>query len=125
VVIVLADPTLLWDRSAEHVERGVMDTANIPWRRVAVRGPSMSPTLSDGDVVLVRFGRPARPGDVVLVCWPQRPAQLSVKRAVRAEERGWWVEGDNPFGSTDSRALGPAEVVAVVTRRLWPRPRAL
>ena len=36
----------------------------IGWRRVLVRGPSMSPTLSDGDVVLARFGRAPRPGDV-------------------------------------------------------------
>ena len=92
------------------------------WRRVAVRGPSMAPTLSDGDVVLVRFGAPARVGRVVLVRWPARPAQLSVKRAVRPDGRGWHVRGDNQFGSTDSRSLGPASVVGVVLCRLWPRP---
>ena len=92
------------------------------WRRVAVRGPSMSPALRDGDVVLARFGAPPRPGDVVLVRWPSRPGQLSVKRAVRPDGGGWWVQGDNPFGTTDSRELGPAEVLAVVRRRLWPRP---
>lgn len=92
------------------------------WRRVAVRGPSMSPALRDGDVVLVRFGAAAVPGDVVLVRWAARPGQLSVKRAVRPEGDGWWVRGDNPFGSTDSRTLGPARVVAVVRGRLWPRP---
>ena len=92
------------------------------WRRVAVRGPSMSPALHDGDVVVVRFGAPVRPGDVVLVRWAARPGQLSVKRAVRPEGDGWWVRGDNPFGSTDSRTLGPAHVVAVVRARLWPRP---
>jgi phage repressor protein C with HTH and peptisase S24 domain len=94
----------------------------VRWRRVAVRGPSMSPALRDGDVVLVRFGGSARCGDAVLVRWPSRPGQLSVKRAVRPEGDGWWVLGDNPFGSTDSRELGPAEVVAVVRGRLWPRP---
>jgi phage repressor protein C with HTH and peptisase S24 domain len=82
----------------------------------------MSPALHDGDVVLVRFGAPVRPGDVVLVRWPERPGQLSVKRAVRAADGGWWVHGDNPFGTTDSRVLGPADVVAVVRARLWPRP---
>ena len=92
------------------------------WRRVAVRGPSMSPALHDGDVVLVRFGASAQVGDVVLVRWAARPEQLSVKRAVRAVDDGWWVHGDNPFGSTDSRQLGPAQVVAVVRLRLWPRP---
>lgn len=83
----------------------------------------MSPTVRDADVVLVRFGAPVRPGDVVLVRWPARPGQLSVKRAVRPDGAGWWVLGDNPDGSTDSRTLGPAQVVAVVRARLWPRPR--
>ena len=91
-------------------------------RRVAVRGPSMSPALRDGDVVVARFGTRVRPGDVVLVRWPARPQQLSVKRAVRPVDGGWWVLGDNPFGSTDSRELGPARVAAVVGYRLWPRP---
>ncbi|WP_250557194.1 S26 family signal peptidase [Pseudonocardia lacus] len=95
------------------------------WRRVSVRGPSMSPALSDGDVVVVRFGAPVRAGDVVLVTWPARPGQLSVKRAVRPDGDGWLVRGDNPFGSTDSRTLGPATVVAVVRARLWPRPGRL
>jgi phage repressor protein C with HTH and peptisase S24 domain len=95
------------------------------WRRVSVRGPSMSPTLGDGDVVLVRFGAPVRVDDVVLVTWPTRPGQLSVKRAVRREGGRWWVLGDNPRGSTDSRTLGPADVPAVVRWRLWPRPGPL
>jgi phage repressor protein C with HTH and peptisase S24 domain len=90
-----------------------------------VRGPSMSPTLHDGDVVLVRFGAAVRPGDVVLVRWAQRPGQLSIKRAARPAGQGWWVLGDNPFGSTDSRTLGPAEVLAVARWRLWPAPRPL
>ncbi len=95
------------------------------WRRVAVRGPSMSPTLADGDVVLVRVGASVRSGDVVLVRWPSRPRQLSVKRAVRPSRDGWEVRGDNPFGSTDSRQLGPAQVIAVARLRLWPWPRRL
>jgi len=85
----------------------------------------MSPVLVDGDVVLVSFGASPRSGDVVLVRWAARPAQLSVKRAVRPDGEGWWVHGDNPFGSTDSRTLGRAAVVAVVVARLWPRPRRL
>jgi nickel-type superoxide dismutase maturation protease len=82
----------------------------------------MSPTLRDGDVVLARFGVTPRPGDVVLVRWPSRPGQLSVKRVARRDDGGWWVLGDNPDGSTDSRTLGPAQVLAVVSRRLWPWP---
>jgi phage repressor protein C with HTH and peptisase S24 domain len=85
----------------------------------------MSPTLRDGDVVLVRFGAAVAAGHVVLVRWAARPGQLSVKRAVRPDGPGWCVHGDNPFGSTDSRELGPAEVLAVVRCRLWPSPGRL
>jgi phage repressor protein C with HTH and peptisase S24 domain len=85
----------------------------------------MSPVLSDGDVVLACFGAEVRPGDVVLVRWPDRPGQLSVKRASRPDGPGWWVLGDNPYGSTDSRTLGPARVLGVVVARLYPRPRRL
>ncbi|GAB3277554.1 hypothetical protein GCM10027563_05340 [Parasphingorhabdus pacifica] len=93
-----------------------------PFRRVLVRGASMVPTLRDRDVVVFGTrGRP-EPGSVVLVRWPFRPAQLSIKRVVRPDGAGWHVEGDNALGSTDSRELGPAEVVGVVRWRLWPRP---
>ncbi|WP_033429152.1 S26 family signal peptidase [Saccharothrix syringae] len=94
-----------------------------PLPLVRVVGASMVPTLRSGDVVLVRFGRRPRVGDVVLVRWAGRPGQLSVKRAVRVEGDGWHVEGDNPFGTTDSRSLGPAQVVGTVRFRVWPRPR--
>lgn len=93
-----------------------------PLRRVLVRGPSMAPTLADGDVVLVAPGLSPRPGDVVVVRWASRPDQLSVKRAVRPEGAAWHVLGDYPDASTDSRTLGPVAVEAVVIGRLWPRP---
>jgi phage repressor protein C with HTH and peptisase S24 domain len=96
-----------------------------PLPLVRVVGPSMVPTLRTGDVVCVGYGKPPSAGDLVLVRWAARPGQLSVKRAVRPDGSGWHVEGDNPFASTDSRTLGPAEVVGVVRIRLWPRPRVL
>jgi SOS-response transcriptional repressor LexA len=95
------------------------------WSRVLVRGPSMSPSLVDGDVLLVRFGAQVRNGDIVLARWASRPGQLSVKRAVRPIGDGWLVHGDNTFGSTDSRELGPASVLGVARYRLWPVPRRL
>lgn len=95
------------------------------WSWAVVRGPSMAPTLSDGEFVLLsRLARP-RPGAVVLVRWAQRPGVLSVKRVVGRHGDGWWVLGDNPAGSTDSRQLGTAEVIAVVLARFWPAPRWL
>ncbi|MDX8142955.1 S24 family peptidase [Lentzea sp. BCCO 10_0061] len=87
-----------------------------------MRGPSMAPALRDEDVVLVRWGVRPKPGQVVLVSWASRPGQLSVKRASHEVDGGWHVVGDNPFASTDSEHLGPAQVLGVVKARLWPRP---
>ena len=90
-----------------------------------VRGPSMAPALRHGDQLLVLFSRRVpSPGALVVVALPDET--LAVKRLVRLDEAGRvWVEGDNPFGSTDSRTLGglPAESVrGRVLLRLWPRP---
>jgi phage repressor protein C with HTH and peptisase S24 domain len=82
----------------------------------------MVPTLRDRDVVLVRLRARVRPGDVVLVRWVARPSQLSLKRASFQDGGGWHVVGDNASGSTDSRELGPAQVLGVVRWRLWPEP---
>jgi phage repressor protein C with HTH and peptisase S24 domain len=82
----------------------------------------MRPVLRAGDVVVAALGRAPAPGQVVLVGWPTRPGQLSIKRVLRADGAGWWVEGDNHAASTDSRDLGAAEVYGVIRWRLWPRP---
>jgi phage repressor protein C with HTH and peptisase S24 domain len=92
-------------------------------RQVKVLGNSMRPALEDGDLVLVRLDTRVRPDDLVLVRWPHRPGQLSIKRAMWPEGAGWFVAGDNVSASTDSNALGPAEVLGVIRWRLWPRPR--
>jgi SOS-response transcriptional repressor LexA len=86
-----------------------------PIRRVTVKGPSMAPTLKDGDVVLVRRTKSAKVGDIVLVRWAARPGQLSIKRVARS---GYFVVGDNTFASTDSRELGFAEVLGVMITRI-------
>jgi nickel-type superoxide dismutase maturation protease len=97
----------------------------LPYRRIRVRGPSMAPTLRDGDVILARNHRAPRTGDVVVVTWVSRPGQLSIKRVTSHDTTGWYVEGDNKRASTDSRELGPAQVHGVVVARLWPQPRLL
>jgi len=94
-------------------------------RRVLVRGSSMVPTLHDGDVVVALPGWAVRPGELALVRWPSRPDQLSVKRAALAFDDGWFALGDAPEVSTDSRTLGPAQVLGPVRWRLWPRPARL
>ncbi len=98
----------------------------VPVRAVLIRGPSMVPTLRDGDAVLARRGgRPPRPGDVVLARFRSRPDLLVVKRIVRADGSGWWVQGDNDLGTDDSRVYGVADIEARVVLRYWPRPRRL
>ena len=113
--------------SSSRVPEGVPELATW-WVVARVRGPSMSPTVRDGDRLLVRRVRAVsavRPGDVVLARFPARPGLLVVKRVVRAVEGGHWVQGDNPGVTDDSRAFGPAVVVGRVVARLRPRPGRL
>jgi nickel-type superoxide dismutase maturation protease len=92
-----------------------------------VRGVSMEPTLSPGDLLWVRYAARVRPGSVVLARFPD--GTLTVKRAVeRRGTAGWWLLSDNPSAGVDSRHRGPvpdADILAVVLARVWPRPGAL
>lgn len=99
-----------------------------PWVVARVSGPSMTPTVRSGDRLLVRRVTGATTvhhDDVVLARFPARPELLVVKRVRRAVRGGYWVEGDNPFVTDDSRAFGPAVVVGRVVGRVWPRPGRL
>jgi SOS-response transcriptional repressor LexA len=82
----------------------------------------MAPALRDGDALLVRRGGRVRPGQIVVARFRARPGLLVVKRAVRAVDGGWWIAGDNSFGTDDSRAFGVADVIGHVILRYWPRP---
>jgi phage repressor protein C with HTH and peptisase S24 domain len=83
----------------------------------------MVPTLRHGDAVLVGRGFRIRPGDLVVARFPAGPEHLVVKRAVRPVAAGWWLEGDNPLVTDDSRAYGPGEVLGRVIWRYWPPRR--
>jgi nickel-type superoxide dismutase maturation protease len=92
----------------------------LPWTRVRVIGPSMEPTMSNGEWWVVRRTRSVRPGDVILLTHPERRDALVVKRVAQADEGGWWVLGDNLAESEDSRHFGPVPPENVVGR-LWFR----
>ena len=97
------------------------------WQVVRVTGESMAPTLRPGDLLLLRRGAVPRAGDLVVADLPGGRGP-GVKRAVRQELAGWWVERDNPATGADSWLFGAVPVVdvhGVVRARLWPRPGRL
>lgn len=83
----------------------------------------MEPTLISGETYLAVTGVRVRIGDIVVVRHPERPDLLTVKRVVRRESGGWWVEGDNPGQSTDSRTFGAVGTDQVLARVVSWRPR--
>ena len=85
-----------------------------PLWRVAVAERSMEPALRPGDWLLVLRTRRIRPGRLVVARHPERLTLLIVKRAVRRDRDGWWVESDNPgAGAADSHVFGlvPGELI--------------
>ena len=85
----------------------------------------MEPTLHDGDRLLVTYGRPPQPGELVVVRLPERLG-YAIKRALRRETVGWWVERDTPPEGVDSWLVGAIPdnaVLGVVRVRLWPMLR--
>ena len=92
------------------------------YRMAVVSGLSMIPTLAPGERLLVRLDGPIVLGDVVVF---NREQQFDIKRILRIEADGIFVQGDNDLVSTDSRTYGliPHEnVIGVATYRLWPKP---
>ncbi|MFF7680847.1 nickel-type superoxide dismutase maturation protease [Actinacidiphila glaucinigra] len=101
---------------------------SVPYQLVEVTGPSMVPTLRNGDWLLVQHVRSAaevREGDVVVLRHPLQQDLLIVKRAVERREGGWWVLGDNTFVENDSREFGtvPDELVLARGRGRFRPPR--
>jgi hypothetical protein len=85
----------------------------------------MRPTLSDGDLLVVRVGSVPRVGSLAVVRLPGRPG-IAVKRVTRREADGWWVERDNADEGVDSWVVGAvpdSDVLAEVVARLWPPRR--
>ena len=88
-----------------------------------VRGRSMTPTLSDGDRLLVAHGARPRAGRLAVVRFAD--GVVAVKRLDHRDRAGWWVSRDNPDEGRDSWSAGAVpdgDVMAIVLARLWPRP---
>jgi len=87
-------------------------------RTEAVAGDSMRPTLVPGDWLLARRAARIRPGDIVVARRPDRPDLRIIKRATNRTADGWWLEGDNPPASDDSRLFGPVPPSLIESRIL-------
>ena len=90
--------------------------------RITVTGRSMEPTLHEGDRALFAYSDSGLSqtaisktiGKVILVCRMAEPGLLTIKRLMKESDTGYWVEGDNPEVSTDSRhylTISQAEIV--------------
>ncbi len=113
--------------------------AFLRWKpvRVEIAGGSMRPELEPGDWALAVAATRLRRGDVVVVEHPARPGFEMVKRLVAVPgdltpdglllgEDEFWVEGDAPEESTDSRAFGPVRrghIKGTVRLVYWPPDR--
>ncbi|MFI2430895.1 nickel-type superoxide dismutase maturation protease [Streptomyces sp. NPDC018693] len=95
-----------------------------PYGLAEVTGPSMVPTLHEGDQLLVRYGARVRVGDVVVLRHPFQQDLLVVKRAVERRDGGWWVLGDNAYAGGDSTDYGTVPDELILGRvRFRYRPR--
>jgi len=98
-----------------------------------IHGSSMLPLLPEGALVLavpVTARTVLRVGDVVAARRPDRPQVELIKRISEIRAPGtYYLLGDNPLESTDSRHFGVVtqeHMTARVRWRYWPLPpRAL
>ena len=85
----------------------------------------MAPTLNDNAWVLVRWGKKPKINDVVVARSPIDDS-LIIKRLIKIEDDGYWLQGDAMSEATASSsqdswvfgALKPEEILGVV---IWPR----
>src|SRR5215212_3133593 len=80
-------------------------------RLYRVTGESMLPGLKPGELVFVDFNayRLVQPqaGHIVILYHPYRPGLKIIKRVTEVLDGGkYFVSGDNPAASTDSRSFG-------------------
>ncbi len=80
-------------------------------RAFHVQGSSMSPTVRDGDVVMIVRQRSFEPGDLVLAKHPYKQSVNMLKRVTAIDGNGRLsLAGDNPDESSDSRLFGTVPI---------------
>ena len=88
------------------------------WQLRRVEGESMSPTLQQGQTILVSHSRNYSQGDVVVAFVDGREV---IKRVKEYKNGQLFLIGDNPDSSTDSRTFGWLVDRRVHVKVIWPR----
>lgn len=82
----------------------------------------MSPTLHDGDRLLVSYGRLPEVGDIAVVRFDE---VVAIKRLSLREDDAWWFSRDNVGEGVDSWTRGiPSssdDILGTALLRIWPR----
>ena len=76
-------------------------------RAILVEGDSMLPNLKNGDGILIDPDAKIAAGDIVIAKHPFKKSVIILKRLAEIDENGnYFLVGDNPSESTDSRTFG-------------------
>ncbi len=78
----------------------------------------MVPTLYPGDIVLIEKLSPVKAGDLLVFVEPGSSKRL-LKRVQEITPGGYFMIGDNPAQSRDSRDFGPILQSTVVGRVIY------
>ncbi len=93
-------------------------------KRFCVSGNSMLPCLKNGDEVIIKPKAKLKIGDIVLANHPYKTSVKIVKRVSGIDENGrFFLLGDNPEESTDSRTFGPIsadKILGTVASKVKP-----
>ena len=76
-------------------------------RAIRVEGDSMLPDLKNGDGILINPDAQIVVGDILLAKHPFKKSVVILKRLAEIDENGnYFLVGDNPSESSDSRTFG-------------------
>lgn len=92
----------------------------VPIGLYRIEGKSMTPAFAIGDRV-VGWRWESTPGIGQIVVVKNNNDRLIIKRVIKINNHGLWLEGDNKKASTDSRQQGYYNAKAVEAIIIWPR----
>lgn len=78
----------------------------------------MVPALMPGQLIVGRYTRELRPGDIVIV---SHDGLEKIKRIEKQQGDLIYLLGDNPLASTDSRDFGWVQAKHIIAKVVWPK----